>query len=567
MEVTTYALYSNLLADVGFDAKPQKGPHQASTPKEAAKLSIAHSLLKKFEISDKKAESAALLKFLASNYRCKNWSLKLNTSVDELLWGEFKRSLYNFWFDGGEPIDCSDWAALSHGRTGPGAAVGAIGESFYAKMFSSKLSSTVSGLYTMYKSYISSFPSWREAEIFRRDACGELDIVAGSRLSFVPKTTDIARCICIEPSLNMFYQLGVGRILEYRIKQYFGIDLSDQQFRNRDMARIGSIYDSNVTIDLASASDSIGLNLCKEILPKSLWDVLHRYRCSTSILPGLGEYELDIVSSMGNGFTFPLQTTIFCAMVQASYRACEVAFPISFSQKEWGVFGDDIIVPKGKIERCLLRLLQLAGFEVNESKSFTMGHFRESCGSDYFDGVDVRGVYVRRLKTPQDIFVVINRLNLFSMRTGVILPKTVQYLLRFVPRVFVPVHENDDAGIKVPSTLIPLASSKIGYNENGSYVYQAYRPIIRKLRFSEDSIVVPRFLRGRGYFYNPLGALVAFIQRSLDACSISARLGSITYTRKTHITPNWDMCAASHPLSGWVPWQRFGSAVYLNIMF
>jgi len=565
MDISTYALFSNLLKDVGVDTGL---PHNATNHVEAAKRSIQSSLLKKFNTgSTDGADSAALLKFLQSNHRCRTWSLQLNTSSDEELWGEFKSSLYRFWIREGYPLCCpdTDLVPLSRGRVGPGAAVGSIGESFYAKAFNSPMSCTQSSLYHSYKSYVSRFPRWAEADQIRAQTCGDFDIVTGSRLAFVPKTAKISRCICVEPNLNMYYQLGLGDVLTSRLHDQFGISLQDQPFRNRDLARIGSYYDSNVTIDLESASDSIAVNLCKEVLPKSLWDLLSRYRCRSTDVPGLGTFDLDMVSSMGNGFTFPLQTMLFCAMVEASFRYAELPFPTNFVQKEWGVFGDDLIVPKGRVTRYLLRLLKLSGFIVNDDKSFFEGPFRESCGSDYYLGRDIRGVYLKSLETPQDIYVAINRLNYFSMQTGVKLPNTVQYLLRFVPRVFVPLHEADDSGIKVPSCLLSMGRKDIAINSNGSWAYRAYKPRTRRIQFTDDGIVIPRFLRTRGYFFNGPGAWVAFLQRSLDGCGFALRLKSSTYTLTRCVTPNWDAHQETHPSTGWIPWQQLETAVYLNI--
>jgi len=570
MEFSTFALYSNLLADLGFKQKPLLNVAEAETSTEAARLSLSHSLLKKFSTgSSEKADSAALLKFLESNKRSGDWKLQLNTSADEELWGEFKKSLYNFWFSGGEPI-CepdTDLQPLSRGRVGPGSAIGAIGESFYAKLFNSPLSCTHCDLYSSYKSYISRFPLWHDAEETRCTAVGDVDIVAGSRLSFVPKNADISRCICIEPSLNMYYQLGLGDVLTSRLHDWFCIDLKTQPFRNRDLARIGSIFDSNVTIDLASASDSISWSLCKEVLPESLWRLLSRYRCSTTDVPGLGAFELDIVSSMGNGFTFPIQTILFCAMVESSFRCADIPYPRNFIQKSWGVFGDDIIVPKGKICRNLLRLLKLAGFIVNDDKSFFEGKFRESCGADYFDGRDVRGVYLQSLEKPQDFYVAINRLNLFSMKTGLRLSRTVQYLMGFCPRVFVPLHESEDSGIKVPVSLIHMSGTRVLIDGNGSWAYKAYYPSTRRIAFAEDSIIIPKFLRRKGYFFNGAGALTAFLQRSLDACGFSLRLKTASYRLKRCVTPNWGMHLETHPDAGWIPWRRYDDAVYLNMLF
>jgi hypothetical protein len=65
---------------------------------------------------------------------------------------------------------------------------------------------------------------------------------------------------------------------------------------------------------------------------------------------------------------------------------------------EVAVFGDDIIVPSDSRE-LLFDALEILDFKVNIHKSFCTGKFRESCGVDAFDGVDVTPVY---WKAPND---------------------------------------------------------------------------------------------------------------------------------------------------------------------
>jgi hypothetical protein len=84
---------------------------------------------------------------------------------------------------------------------------------------------------------------------------------------------------------------------------------------------------------------------------------------------------------MGNGFCFPLETLLFTV-------AC-VAVGAGKPGIDFTVYGDDIIVRKQYFEP-LLQLLRYMGFTANTDKTFSMGPFRESCGADWFGGVDVR---------------------------------------------------------------------------------------------------------------------------------------------------------------------------------
>jgi hypothetical protein len=58
------------------------------------------------------------------------------------------------------------------------------------------------------------------------------------------------------------------------------------------------------------------------------------------------------------------------------------------------VFGDDIIVPERQVD-VTLYLLQHLGFKVNASKTYSgpNSRFRESCGVDAYNGVDVTPSY------------------------------------------------------------------------------------------------------------------------------------------------------------------------------
>lgn len=205
-----------------------------------------------------------------------------------------------------------------------------------------------------------------------------------NKVSFVPKTAKTDRSIAVEPLLNSFLQKGIDLELRGKLRKH-GYDLSDQT-RNANLARLGSIDGSLATVDLSSASDTISIGLAKFLLPSEWFDFLNRSRSANfkygdTVIP----YEKFV--SMGNGFCFPLETLFFVAATRAS---------IHFSRsvnKVHSVYGDDIIVPVEAVDT-LYKLLAYCGFKVNASKSFNTGPFRESCGADWYEGQDVRPVYL-----------------------------------------------------------------------------------------------------------------------------------------------------------------------------
>lgn len=571
MGVCPKALYQNLLRDVelcvGKDIasylEVTTSPAPDLTTKEYACYSLMKALLKKLQVANSSSQdSKALLKFLTINDNCGKWKPVFRDEWDYVLFGTLKSVIYDFFHHQGEPIGSDLSEILSYGRVGPGAAIGSKGGDFYTKMFASPLTTTKRGLYLAYKGYVRNFAEWSNAENIRQQHFGEAHIVEGNRISFVPKNDEISRTICIEPSLNMFFQLGFGHIIERRLLSSYGISMADQPFKNRELARRGSVGLGLITCDLSSASDSMSLPMLKEVLPKYVYDMLRLLRSDRCDIPGLGYVDLNMVSTMGNGFTFPLQTMLFSAVVLTamSCRSVKVLYPRGREFGNWGVFGDDIICPDS-VWPDVNRLLRLLGFQINQDKTFVEGPFRESCGSDYYNGLNVRGVYVKTLRTEQDILAVINQLNLFSTRTGIRLSSSVQYLLRFVRWTPCPRWENMISGIHVPFSLVrdSLPLSK----DTGSVVYRRYEPVGRKIRIGESSIWTPRGSKPR--IYNPSGLLLAFLQRSINSYTIGVRHDRVKYKRKLGIAPSWDAIPTVHPYSGWFPWQRWDTAVYLNL--
>jgi len=95
-------------------------------------------------------------------------------------------------------------------------------------------------------------------------------------------------------------------------------------------------------------------------------------------------------SSMGNGYTFEMETVLFLATAQA---VCE---ELGLPKWEVTAYGDDLTIGVEGVD-LLTRALTFLGFSVNLSKSFWTGPFRESCGKDYFLGTNVRPYFVRNL--------------------------------------------------------------------------------------------------------------------------------------------------------------------------
>jgi hypothetical protein len=507
-----------------------------------AARALLSSFYKKFvEKEDPRAEQLALDKFLQVNSACLDYKMPSEiSSVSASLVGEVKSFLYKFLLDNGLP--CLTFATvLDRARMGPGASVLATGDDFYSKLFSSRLSCTKLGLYTAFTRYFGDNPLWRCAELLRSYSYGDPSIVRGNRLSFVPKTNETRRTICTEPSLNMFFQLGLGEWISERLRDKLGLDLATQPDKNRRLAKVGSRSGRYFSLDLSSASDSLSLGMIRELFPRDFVAWLELFRSPESTLPDGRIVNLGMVSTMGNGFTFPLQTLLFSACVIACYRVHGIKYrnPCfkTTNCPTFGVFGDDILADR-RIYRSLVSLLTLLGFTVNHDKTFFEGPFRESCGGDYLRGRDVRGVYVKSLSTPQARCVVLNRLNVWSGKTGIPLQRTIHRLLMSVPKQYVPLWEQDDAGIRVPRKVLR------GYRWSKRYQSLLYRRWLAKPPTLEVSDVVkgPRGYRRR--IFNPWGLEISFLYGGIVSGRISLRDPMATrYTTKTGVAPSWDYTA------------------------
>lgn len=514
----------------------------------ASARSIVHSLLKKLLPKEtREQDRACLAKFRLSNEACRTWSLRLNTSADEELWGSWKQELYNFFYPAGMPLIESLDHIFSKGKCGPGASIGAPGGDFYSKMFASCLTSTSQGLIEHYESNVRRLPEWYAAEVFRSQHTHGERIVRGSRLSFVPKNDTISRSICTEPTLNMFYQLGLGSIVTKRLKSFYKIDLQTQSDVNAGLARMGSLDDAWSTIDLESASDTISRELIKELLPPEVFLYFDLLRCRETVLQGEC-IPLHMISSMGNGFTFPLQTVIFATLVSTIYKAKNLKAQVA-------VFGDDIAVRTAVFDTTV-RWLELAGFKVNDSKSFRTGPFRESCGRDFFLGRNIRGPYLKALDTPQDIYAAINAVTAFIARTGFNALSLARLLRSRVDQgLQIPLWEDPSSGIRTPWSLI--SSRRMSETTHGT-IYSKYVFKPKRIRIGDGVI----FSRRRKIIYNPSGLLVGFLSGMALSSGLPLREEG-RWKKKRLSCSYWDSLGSAPVLLDGIDLRRWETATYL----
>lgn len=530
-----------------------------SDPENFASAHLLNNFLKKFMDSvEKDADQKALDKFLESNRLCERWSWsKAQWSLrDDLLVGTFKSIIHRVFSDPALSFD--DLQCLSSmGDLGSGVNVRSRGTDLYSKLYDSTLTCSKPSIFDLYQRYVTSMPRHQSAEFIRTLTYGHSVDVCDSKLSFVPKSNVISRTICTEPTLNMWYQRAYSANIEKVLFQSFGIDLSRQPDINRELSRIGSRDNSFATIDLASASDSISLKFLADVLPKQAYTILNFFRSERTDLPSGEKVQLHMVSSMGNGYTFSLQTLIFCCMVEAVYTVyCKALHKPYHSPKgihlgNFGVFGDDIIVEKDLFPP-LNRLLVLCGFRVNTTKSFSEGPFRESCGADFLNGINVRPVFCKSLRDEYSRFATINLLRYWSSRLRIGLPRSIRFLMSTVRFLPIPRSSPIEAGLHVPLACLP----RIVRNANMSILFRMILPTSTKYKVDWDRVVSPRF--GRKKSFNPDGLILYALSGGLRDGCFSVRQDRSYFRLRRNISPNWDMPPMGpDPLdpAGWARWS------------
>lgn len=293
-------------------------------------------------------------------------------------------------------------------------------------------------------------------------------------LVFVPKSWKIHRAITPLTLISLFYSYGVGHQIEERLASC-GLNIKHLQEKHRRHVEKSSVHRKTATADLSCASDSLTSELLNSILPREWYNAVRKTFCTQLVYDNKQHYTASVLP-MGNGLTFPLETLVFYSLLVSLSELTGIRGFIS-------VYGDDLIYPAG-LHNYVSVVFPMLGLVLNSDKTFVTSGFRESCGSDYYHGVDVRPAFFsseghRRLNRKQlgvFIYQVINSLR--RRWPDEQISSTLYYLMsrlvQCVDTVYrVPPSFPDTAGIKVKSI-----------DEFESWIYPL-EPI--KLRFTMGS--------------------------------------------------------------------------------
>lgn len=222
-----------------------------------------------------------------------------------------------------------------------------------------------------------------------------------AKLCAVPKSSTSLRTITIEPMLNQFIQQGLNTALRDSISKCRILSrclaLSDQT-ENNYLAKIGSQYGTFSTIDLKSASDLLSVRVVRSVFSRHQEFLDELLNCRTDTVDVKNPRYIRKYAGMGNATTFPVQSICFtvigiASILMATRSTCSYKNVVAASS-HLRVYGDDIIV-SSQYARQVVQGLHDAGLKVNVKKSFFDGNFKESCGTDWYSGVEVTPVYLK----------------------------------------------------------------------------------------------------------------------------------------------------------------------------
>lgn len=236
-----------------------------------------------------------------------------------------------------------------------------------------------------------------------------------AKLLAVPKTYKSHRMIAPENALRQARARVIADFLAREFPVFLG---SYSQERNQLLARQGATTGNYVTFDLSAASDSVTAQHLS-LFPPRVQQMIEPFLPTHFVdarQPGVSHL-LYSAATMGNGLTFRLEELVFAGIVAVAVHILlcfKMRRPPSFEDIldymvcYIAIYGDDIVVP-AELAEILEHLLQLFGFTVNNSKSFTAEtrsfidgstlRFRESCGVDVLmdvkngEALEVTSVY------------------------------------------------------------------------------------------------------------------------------------------------------------------------------
>ena len=293
-----------------------------------------------------------------------------------------------------------------------------------------------------------------------------LTIVDGARGTTVSKNNKQRRFINVEALFPVILQRAAAFVFKKVLKRQ-GNDLGNDTL-NLSEDHIGIITNIGrsaqdlharmiahahyATIDFANASNSVTVAAVRALFPPQVYDYLFKTRSHFVAIEG-ELYEPNMLSSMGNGFTFEVMTSMLYAIAKVLTDDCRV-------------YGDDVIIPNEFAPR-FIKACDLISFKVNDKKTFVNSFFRESCGA-FYDGSTnsyVTSYDFNPVEELSDVITTCNKLTLIINQSEV--SDDLKLLLESTrDRIAVLVHASRKGPLPVSASLRKKFLSSYVYDIN-----------------------------------------------------------------------------------------------------
>lgn len=264
-----------------------------------------------------------------------------------------------------------------------------ISKPYYAYKQLPEVSNAVTKSFQAYAGYFKPYPgSPVHIEVTE-------DTSRDSEVLFVPKDSRGPRVICREPLHQLRGQMSFFDFMVWALEKDSRrrINFHSQEI-NQSLVKTASVDKKFSTIDLKDASDRIDKNIVNQLfrnLPALRYFTSRRSKYV--VLPSGRRKYLNKLAGMGSGLTFPTMALMIHLSI-CSEITRRTGRDYRSVMGDVYVYGDDIIVPTKYFDAALVALSKFK-LHVNKSKSFKNSLFRESCGKDYLNGVEVGPVRMR----------------------------------------------------------------------------------------------------------------------------------------------------------------------------
>jgi hypothetical protein len=333
--------------------------------------------------------------------------VKTDNSLPEINdWGrvERMRKLLHTVFPRFSSATTADILQDSRPRFGPGAFFGSehiTGPGKFVnpehfKRSDATIVGTCDNKHVPYQGYFRAYPASREPiKVLNNQDTAEI--------LFVPKDSRGPRTISKEPIYSLKMQLSFNDYASHMLTTESNgrINFADQTVNQR-IAKESSKDRKYATLDLKDASDRVQYVLTSALFryTNGLKEFCSRFRTTHVNLGENMKIKLRKFANMGSGLCFPVLALV--VYLSAVDSILQHRYPtsrwkpaiIKMVTDQVYVYGDDLCVPTCFFA-CVKEGLEILGLAVNNSKSYVNGYFRESCGADYYHGLDVAPIRFR----------------------------------------------------------------------------------------------------------------------------------------------------------------------------